>query len=170
MEPQVFIHLIANHTHFESIKKVHIESLSIPEEILCILLDMLLKLSLQLESLTIIGMTIGSRTIELISNTLATSPLKCLSLISVKMTTKMFCQLCLGVGQSSSIETIEVSHNNIDSRALKSVHIISRYISQLRYLDLSYNKLTQLDDKTLKLINQNKKFIIVGESQPLQDS
>jgi hypothetical protein len=58
----------------------------------------------------------------------------------------------------------------VDSRALKSINIISRYVQQLRYLDLSNNQLTHLDEKTIKLINQNKKFIIVGKNYELKEA
>lgn len=101
-------------------------------------------------------------------NILANCQLRELSLLKCQLTTKLFCQLCLGIGQSSTLESVDFSNNLIDARALKSINIVARYVPQLRYMNLSGNKLSQLDEKTIKLLNQNRKFILIN-AEP-QDS
>lgn len=91
------------------------------------------------------GIELTQRIIELLVSLLANSQLKQLSLDSCGITTKLFCRLCLGIGQSTSLEALELPNNQIDARALKSINIVVRYVQQLKYLDLSGNKLTQLD-------------------------
>lgn len=77
----------------------------------------------------------------------------------------MFCQICLGIGQNNSLMTLQVSGNKIDSRALKSIQIIIKFVQQLDYIDLTGNKLNSLDQKTISILNHIKsKIVLVGEA------
>ncbi len=83
----------------------------------------------------------------------------------MNLNTKMFCQICLGIGQNNSLTTLQVSGNKIDSRALKSIQIIIKFVQQLDYIDLTGNKFNSLDQKTISILNHIKnKIVLVGEA------
>lgn len=122
---------------------------------LCLFLETLGRYGLYLEELTLIKVPHVSspKVIPILKNLVGNLlSLRIFCLNQCNIDTKSFCMLCLGIGQTTSLQYLEANKNEIDGRAVKSLQIIVRYIGQLVYIDLSGNKL-DLTGKQSKAMN-----------------
>lgn len=103
---------------------------------------------------------IGLRTAQCLQKKImAFNCLKTFKMKMVDMTTKVFCMLALGISKSESINYIDVSHNQLDNRSVKSIETLMRYINNIHYMNISENSgITDDQKKYLKklIMNINK--------------
>ena len=90
---------------FENIRVLHLSDTSISEDTMCFFLQMLSRYALYIEEITLVRVNVSPKVVETLRNVIGDLfHLKVFCINECGIDTKAFCLLCLGVGQSASIE------------------------------------------------------------------
>jgi hypothetical protein len=133
---------------FAGLKTVFVRGCHLANESTVALLGLLAAFSKGLENLVLSQVECTEEVAGLVRRLLE-GGIRILIYDDARISTKLFCLMAIGLGESNTIVDVRMRKNYIDSRATRAIQTLLRYIKTLQVLDLSGSRIPEKEVKSI---------------------